>query len=116
MEGARRDLGTGPRILRSWIRALTFDGLALLAVYLVSIPALFWLGPPRWLALWAFAAPPLAYLAMYLVLGAPLYRYQVGLHPFMLATIALAAGVVVRGLRRRAGSRELAGSPSHDPA
>lgn len=85
----------------SWIKLLTFDGPSLLAAYLLSVPLLFGLGRQRWVAIWAFAAPPLVYGGVFAIVGAPLYRYQAGLHPFMLASVVLGATVVVRWMSSR---------------
>lgn len=86
---------------RAWIRLLTLDDGPLLAAFLLLAPLVFGLGAKRWIALWAFVAPPVAYLAVFFVVGAPLYRYQAGLHPFMLASVALGASVAARWLWQR---------------
>jgi hypothetical protein len=88
-------------LFRLWCRALALDGLPLLYLFLASVPALLLLGPARWLAFWCFVAPVLGYLGVYLLVGAPLYRYQVGLHPFMLTTIGIAAVCAPRAALRR---------------
>jgi hypothetical protein len=102
-----RPLDPAPALLfRLWCRWLALDGLPLLYLFLASVPALLLLGPARALAFWCFVAPVLGYLGVYLLVGAPLYRYQVGLHPFMLATIGIAVVCVPRAtLRRLRGGR-----------
>jgi hypothetical protein len=74
------------------IENLTLDGVALLVLYALSIVIIFRRSLSRWPILLAVAAPPAAFLVTYTFFGAPLYRYQVGLHPFMLA--AFVASVV----------------------
>jgi hypothetical protein len=71
---------------------LTLDGVALLVLYALSIVIIYRRSLSRWPILLAVAAPPSAFLVTYAFFGAPLYRYQAGLHPFMLA--AFVASVV----------------------
>ena len=97
-----RPLDPAPALLfRLWCRGLALDGLPLVYLFLASVPALLLLGPSRGLAFWCCVAPVLGYLGVYLLVGAPLYRYQVGLHPFMLATIGIAAVSVPRAALHR---------------
>ncbi len=97
-----RPLDPAPALLfRLWCRGLALDGLPLVYLFLASVPALLLLGPLRGLAFWCCVAPVLGYLGVYLLVGAPLYRYQVGLHPFMLATIGIAAVCVPRAALHR---------------
>jgi hypothetical protein len=98
MERSSRSGDVAEKVFRGWVRLLTFDGGLLLAAFLLAAPLLLWLGEGRWIAIWSFAAPPLAFFAAYLVVGAPLYRYQAALHAFMLPTVVLGAVVVVRRL------------------
>ena len=46
-------------------------------------------------------APPVAFLAAFAFFGSPLYRYQAGLHPFMLATIVIACSSLAVSAKRR---------------
>jgi 4-amino-4-deoxy-L-arabinose transferase-like glycosyltransferase len=84
-----------------WIRWATLDGVPLLAIYVASLLVVLFLLPrERWPVFWAFAASPVLYLAMFTLVGVPLYRYQVALHPFMLATIAVALSTLASEARR----------------
>ncbi len=85
---------------------LTLDGVALLVVYAISIVLIYRRSLARWPILLAVAAPPAAFLVTYTFFGAPLYRYQAGLHPFMLATfVAAVIPFITRQPRRQsAGS------------
>jgi len=98
MERSSRSSDVAEKVFRGWVRLLSFDGGLLLAAFLLATPLLLWLGERRWIAIWSFAAPPLAFFAAYLVVGAPLYRYQAALHSFMLPTVVLGAAVVLRRL------------------
>ncbi|TFH25135.1 MAG: hypothetical protein E4H03_01675 [Myxococcales bacterium] len=83
---------------------LTLDGLALLVLYAMSIVTIYWRSLSRWRILIAVAAPPAAFLVSYMFFGMPLYRYQTGLHPFMLAAVAAAlVPLVGRVSRWRSG-------------
>jgi len=104
MERSSRTTKLAEAAFRVWIQLLAFDGVPLLAAFLLSTLLLLGLGESRWIAIWSFAAPPLAFLGAYLVVGAPLYRYQAGLHAFMLPTVVLGATVVLRRLPRRRGA------------
>jgi hypothetical protein len=103
---ARRPPGWGQTFFAWWVRGLTLEGAPLLGLFLVTLP-LFALLPRAFAptAFWSFAAPPLAFLALFAVVGAPLYRYQAGLHPFMLGSIALGIGAALTTLRGRAAPR-----------
>jgi len=101
MERSSRSTEAADAVFRTWTQLLTFDGAPLLAAFLLSAPLLLWLGEGRWIAIWSFAAPPLAFFGAYLLVGAPLYRYQAALHAFMLPTVVLGATVVLRRLPRR---------------
>ena len=91
MERSSQSSEAAEAAFRAWIWLFTFDGGLLLAAFLFSAPLLLWLGEGRWIAIWSFAMPPLAFFGAYLVVGAPLYRYQAGLHAFMLPTVLLGA-------------------------
>jgi hypothetical protein len=99
-------------LFRLWCRWLALDGLPLLYVFLASVPALLLLGPARGLAFWCFVAPVLGYLGVYLLVGAPVYRYQVGLHPFMLIAIGMAVICVPRAALHRLRRAPTAAQPT----
>jgi len=103
-EAAAR-LGTGSSwgvvLFSAAIFLLTFDGVALLLAYTISLPMIFWQAEERWNILLLAAAPAAAFMAMYVFFGGPLYRYQAGLHLFMLATCAAALSLVLEALPRR---------------
>ena len=58
---------------------------------------------PCWLLSWliVLVAPPTAFLVTFAFFGAPIYRYQAGLHPFMLATIVVACGTLLEAVGGR---------------
>ncbi|TFH24586.1 MAG: hypothetical protein E4H03_03255 [Myxococcales bacterium] len=93
VEGMERDQ-TRTRIAESfvsrWVTLATLEGIPLLVGFLVSVAILLLRGREQWPFIIGFAAPPLAFLAMYTFFGAPTYRYQFQLHPFMQVTILLA--------------------------
>ncbi|HXC52460.1 MAG TPA: hypothetical protein VN634_16375 [Candidatus Limnocylindrales bacterium] len=95
----------GPHVwIHWWVRRLLFDdaplAIAFLAATLVLLLAPRRNAPP----LVAWVLPTFAYLFVYTIFGAPLYRYQATIHAPMLTVIAVAAGEFVSGLRRRAAS------------
>lgn len=101
MERARRVPGVAGDLFRVWVWVFTVDGLPLLVAYLLSLPGLLLLPRLRGPVFWTLAAPPLGFLAVFLVVGAPLYRYQAALHPYMLATVVVGASVALRHSRLR---------------
>ena len=96
---ALRPRGVVQELYIWWTRLLTLDGVPLLCLYVATMPMLALLPQSRACAFWCFAAPPVAFLAVFAVVGAPLYRYQAGLHPFMLGTAALGASAAFATLR-----------------
>jgi hypothetical protein len=84
-----------------WIRLLSFDGRPLLVAFGLAALLIFVRSPLRFPVAWALIAPPLAFLAAFAFFGAPLYRYQAGLHPFMLATVVVACGSLIHSAKRR---------------
>jgi len=80
----------------------TLDGTSLLIIYALSIVTIYWRSLARWQILLVVAAPPAAFLVVYTFFGTPLYRYQAGLHPLMLATfVAALVPLLTREPRRR---------------
>jgi hypothetical protein len=73
-----------------WIERLTFDGRALLLAYLLASLVVLLRAELRRELLLTLIAPPAVFIVVFSFVQAPLYRYQVGLHPFMLATIVAA--------------------------
>lgn len=85
------DHPAGVRFFSAWARLLTFDGVPLFLLFLIATPCMLISSRERWPLWWSFAAPPLAYLCVYVAMGAALYRYQVSLHPFFWSTLVVAA-------------------------
>lgn len=78
--------------VKAWITIGLWDGVRLLAAYLLAAWGLltYLSGTVRlWVAV-VMILPPLLFIAVYAIVGAPLYRYQVVLHPCLLATVATA--------------------------
>ena len=91
--------------VRAWWTQLDLSGWPLAILFALGLLGLPLCARP-WYALWIFAAPALAFLAVYFAVGVPEYRYQVQLHPFFLATAVIGcAGVLKRipQLRGRSG-------------
>lgn len=88
-------------IFKRAIELLSFDGRALLIAFVLSAVVLLVRSPLRFPLAWAFIAPPLAFIAAFAFFGAPLYRYQAGLHPFMLTTVVAACGSLAHAAKRR---------------
>ncbi len=97
--------GTVVELLRWWAILLTLDGPLLAVLALVALPGLRNVRYPA-RAFLGFAVPALAALAAFAVFGLPRYRYQVGLHPFFLATVVVGGPALWTSLRlRRARGR-----------
>lgn len=86
------DSAAAKGLVKQWIAVLLFDGMPLLRAYsIATLVLLFGLrGLPRQLVSVTLILPPLLFMAAYSLMGAPLYRYQIELHPFMLLTVILA--------------------------
>ncbi len=94
--------GTVVALLRWWAMILTLDGPLLALLALVALPGLWKVEYPV-RAFLTFAAPALAALAAFTIFGLPRYRYQVGLHPFFLATVVVGGPALWTSLRGRMG-------------
>lgn len=103
MERARGDDARWDPMIRIWVSAFEFDGLPLLVLYLLAVPGVLLMPVHRWPAFWTMCAPPLLYIPIYAVFGAPLYRYQASLHPFFYLTIVLGVSALYRFPGRRWG-------------
>ena len=77
---------TSRRSVRGWIGTLSFEGLPLLFGFCAALAVLM-RRPRDWCTIAITAGPPLLFLAAFAAVGAPHYRYQFQLHPFMLCTI-----------------------------
>ena len=93
---------TGRPFIHGWIGALSFEGLPLFFSFCAALVVLLLRRPRDWCTIVITAGPPLLFLAAFAVVGAPHYRYQFQLHPFMLCTI-LAAFATLRRSRRPIG-------------
>jgi hypothetical protein len=89
------------KLFMEWIRLLSFDGRPLVVAFAFSAVLLFVRSPIRFPLAWTFIAPPLAFIAAFAFFGAPLYRYQAGLHPFMLTAVVAACGSIAHSAKRR---------------
>jgi len=87
-----------------WVRRLLLDDRPLAIAFLAATLVLLLAPRKNALALAAWALPTFAYLFVYTIFGAPLYRYQATIHAPMLTVIALAAFELVTRLQRRAGT------------
>ena len=97
-----REQHAGPHSwFRWWVDWLRFDDLSLALAFLAASAVLLASARRHATALLCWAAPVYAFLAMYTVLGAPLYRYQAALHGPMLVMIALALWQAWQKLRAR---------------
>jgi len=82
------------KLVRRWMDEFTLEGLPLLYLFLAA--TLLLLALRSWLLLFAFAAPVAAFLSVFLIVGAPLWRYQAALHPFMIVVIVTALSWVLQ--------------------
>jgi len=101
-EALENDVRHDPRALvfvRTWMDEFTLEGLPLLCTFLVATLVLMVLR--SWLILFAFAAPVAAFLSVFLIVGAPLWRYQAALHPFMLVVIVTAISISLQTERNQ---------------
>jgi hypothetical protein len=89
------------RVFVEWIRWLSFDGRALLIAFLAGAALVIARSQVRWPLAVVLVAPPLAFLAAFAFFGAPIYRYQAGLHPFMLATVVVALAALGGTAKRK---------------
>ncbi len=90
MNSSKTSSPVAVRLISAWVAAFTFDGLALLLAYLICLTAMCFGRGFTWTMICAFGVAPLLFMAVFIIVGAPLYRYQVALHPFMMATVVLA--------------------------
>ena len=77
---------TGAPFVHGWIGALSLEGRPIFFSFCAAL-AIVLLRPRDWRTIVITAGPPLVFLAAFAVVGAPHYRYQFQLHPFMLCTI-----------------------------
>jgi len=85
-------------VVAGWM-AMAFEGWPVLVGWLVGTLIVLWKSAARWQLLIVLAAPPAAFLATFAFFGAPIYRYQAGLHPFMLAMIVVGCASALDAVR-----------------
>lgn len=110
LKDARRSHAGAVKLVRRWMHEFTLEGLPLLYLFLVATLLLFALR--IWLIVFAFAAPVAAFLAAFLLVGTPLWRYQAALHPFMVVVIVTALSATLQKLMKLMRLRQDLGSTS----
>jgi hypothetical protein len=84
-----------------WIDFLSLDGGLLISLYLLGAAVILLRSRVRRRLFVALVLPPALFIVVFSFVQAPLYRYQVGLHPFMLATIVAACASFATPKRKR---------------